>query len=488
MLKSFSNQLFSQVKKISKPAKIPKLSPMPQANGVRTLTGQTPLKEHDPELFQLIKDEEMRQRGGLELIASENFTSTAVMQCLGSCLTNKYSEGYPGRRYYGGNEVVDQIEIMAQKRALAAYGLNEEEWGCNVQPYSGSPANFAVYTALLNPHDRIMGLDLPSGGHLTHGFYTVSKKSGERKSISATSKYFESMPYRVSLADGYIDYEALDSYAALFKPKMIICGGSAYPREWDYKKFREICDKNGSLLFCDMAHIGGLVAAGVVDSPFAYCDIVTTTVHKSLRGPRAGMIFFRRDNRDFEERINQAVFPGLQGGPHDHQIAAIATQMKEVQTDEFKQYAKQVVSNAQAIGKKLTSLGYTLATGGTDNHLVLWDLRPQGLTGSKIEHACDLCHITLNKNAVIGDKSALSPGGVRIGAPALTTRGFKEADFEKVGEFLDRVVKISLGIQGKVGKKLSDFKKEIKNNEEIKQLSKEVNEFAMKFPMPGVEL
>lgn len=434
----------------------------------------------------MIKDEEARQKGGLELIASENFTSTAVMQCLGSCLTNKYSEGYPGKRYYGGNQVIDKIEMLCQDRALQAYGLDDTKWGVNVQPYSGSPANFAVYTALLNPHDRIMGLDLPSGGHLTHGFYTVNKKTGERRSISATSKYFESMPYRVSPDTGYIDYDTLEANAGLFKPKMIICGGSAYPREWDYKRLREICDQNGSLLLCDMAHVSGLIAAKVLDSPFEYCDVVTTTTHKSLRGPRAGIIFFRRDDRGFENLINMAVFPALQGGPHEHQIAGIATQFKEVMTPEFEQYAKQVVSNCQALAKCLMSKGYKLATDGTENHLLLWDLRPKGITGSKVEHACDLCHITLNKNAVMGDISALSPGGVRIGTPALTTRGFKEADFEKIGEYLDRVVKICIDVQAKVGKKLVDFKKEIKSNEDLKMLSKEVNDFANKFPMPGI--
>lgn len=436
--------------------------------------------------FQLIKDEEERQRGGLELIASENFTSTAVMQCLGSCLTNKYSEGYPGKRYYGGNQVIDKIETLCQNRALEAYGLNQTEWGVNVQPYSGSPANFAVYTALLEPHDRIMGLDLPSGGHLTHGFFTVNKKTGARRPISATSKYFESMPYRVSPETGYIDYDLLEQSAELFKPKMIICGGSAYPREWDYKRLRNICDQNGSMLLCDMAHVSGLIAAQIMDSPFEFCDVVTTTTHKSLRGPRAGMIFFKRDERDFEDKINMAVFPALQGGPHEHQIAGIATQLKEVMTDEFKTYSKQVVTNAQALAKCLIDKGHKLATGGTENHLILWDLRPKGLTGSKVEHACDLCHITLNKNAVMGDRSALSPGGVRIGTPALTTRGFTEKDFVQVGEYLDRVVKICLDVQNKVGKKLVDFKKEIKTNEELKTLSNEVNDFAKKFPMPGV--
>ncbi|KAF0711686.1 hypothetical protein As57867_005127, partial [Aphanomyces stellatus] len=312
-------------------------------------SGNTPLEHHDPELFNLIEHEKNRQWKCLELIASENFTSRAVMDCLGSCLTNKYAEGYPSARYYGGNEVIDKIESLCQSRALQAYGLNPEEWGVNVQPYSGSPANFAVYTALLRPHDRIMGLDLPSGGHLTHGFYTYSKAENTRKAVSATSVYFESLPYRVHPETGLIDFDKLAESAALFKPAMIVCGGSAYPRDWDYESFRKIADDNGSLLMCDMAHYSGLVATKEHKSPFELCDIVTTTTHKSLRGPRAGMIFYRKDARGFENKINQAVFPGLQGGPHEHQIAAIATQLKEVMTPEFKQYVVQLKANCKAL-------------------------------------------------------------------------------------------------------------------------------------------
>lgn len=438
-------------------------------------------------MYDLIEQEKNRQWKSLELIASENFTSRAVMECLGSALTNKYSEGLPHARYYGGNEIVDQVEILCQKRALQAYGLDEDKWGVNVQPYSGSPANFAVYTALLRPHDRIMGLDLPSGGHLTHGFYTYSKKENTRKAVSATSVYFESFPYKVDQTTGLIDFEALERDAAAFKPAMIIMGGSAYPREWDYARFRKIADDNGALLLMDMAHISGLVVTGEAVSPFQYADIVTTTTHKSLRGPRAGLIFFRKDERGFEPLINQAVFPALQGGPHEHQIAGVATQFKEAMTPEFKLYAQQVKKNAAALGAKLVSMGYTLATGGTDNHLVLWDLKPQGITGSKFEKVCDAVCITLNKNCVPGDRSAVTPGGVRIGAPAMTTRKFVESDFEQIAVFLDRALKIALDIQAKSGPKLVDFVALLENNADIEALKLEVNKFATSFPMPGFD-
>jgi len=446
------------------------------------------LEEHDPEIFDLIEREKNRQWKGLELIASENFTSTAVMECLGSALTNKYAEGLPGKRYYGGTEYVDQVESLCQRRALAAYGCDPAEWAVNVQPYSGSPANFAVYTGLLNPHDRIMGLDLPSGGHLTHGFYTLNKATGTRKKISATSVFFESLPYQVSSETGLIDYDRLADMANMFKPAIIVCGGSAYPREWDYARFRAIADSVGALLMCDMAHISGLVAAGVVDSPFALCDIVTTTTHKTLRGPRAGMIFSRRDERNMPQRIDAAVFPALQGGPHEHQIAGIATQLKQVATPAFREYAQQVVANSRALAAKLMELGHTMATGGTDNHLLLWDLRPHGLTGSKVEKVCELVNISVNKNSIYGDRSALSPGGVRVGTPAVTTRGMVEQDCEKIAEFLHRCVGIALRIQSVAGKSLKAFNPAVESDEEVKALAIEVATFAAQFPMPGFDV
>ncbi|KAJ8598309.1 hypothetical protein CTAYLR_007557 [Chrysophaeum taylorii] len=449
--------------------------------------GLRSLEEVDEEVFELVEREKERQFTSIELIASENFASCAIMDCLGSCLTNKYSEGLPGKRYYGGNEIIDQIENLCKARALEAYGLDPSEWGCNVQPYSGSPANFAVYTALLKPHDRIMGLDLPSGGHLTHGFYTLDKKTMNRKAVSATSVYFESLPYKVHPETGLIDFEELDKLATVFKPALIVCGGSAYPRDWDYAKFRQIADANGSLLMMDMAHISGLVAAKEANNPFEFCDVVTTTTHKSLRGPRAGMIFFKKDARGFEDAINNAVFPALQGGPHEHQIAGIAVQLKETMTDSYKAYIKQVKANIAALGARLVDdYGYSLATGGTDNHLVLWDLRPAGITGSKVEKICDVCQITLNKNAVPGDISALSPGGVRIGAPAMTTRGLVEADFVEVADLLHEAVQLALKIQDSMtSKKLVDFAKALDGHPEVAALKDKVKAFASRFGMPG---
>uniref|UniRef100_A0A182QIK0 Serine hydroxymethyltransferase n=1 Tax=Anopheles farauti TaxID=69004 RepID=A0A182QIK0_9DIPT len=454
------------------------------------------LWDQDPELMDLIRKEKKRQTRGLEMIASENFTSLSVLQCLSSCLHNKYSEGLPGQRYYGGNEFIDEIELLAQKRALEAYRLDPEQWGCNVQPYSGSPANFAVYTALIEPHGRIMGLDLPDGGHLTHGFMTQTKK------ISATSIFFESMPYKVDPVTGLIDYDKMEETARLFKPKVIIAGISCYSRCLDYKRFREIANQNGAYLFADMAHISGLVAAGIIPSPFEYADVVSTTTHKTLRGPRAGVIFFRKGVRsvkangekvmyDLESRVNQAVFPGLQGGPHNHAIAGIATCMLQAKTPEFRAYQEQVVRNARALCDGLLEKGYSVATGGTDVHLVLVDLRPVGITGARAEYILEEISIACNKNTVPGDKSALNPSGIRLGTPALTTRGLVEKDMARVVDYIDRGLSLSKEIAAVSGPKLIDFKRVIHEDAtfsaKVQSLRKEVEQYSEQFPLPGYE-
>ncbi|XP_045599694.2 serine hydroxymethyltransferase [Procambarus clarkii] len=453
-----------------------------------------PLSEDDPQLYEILKKEKRRQFRGLEMIASENFTSRAVNDCLSSCLTNKYSEGMVGQRYYGGNEFIDEVEVLCQQRALKTFGLKPEEWGVNVQPYSGSPANFAVYTALVEPHGRIMGLDLPDGGHLTHGFYTATKK------VSATSIFFESMPYKINLQTELIDYDRLQENAKLFKPKLIIAGVSCYPRHLDYKRFREICDENGSLLMADMSHVSGLVATGLTTNPFEYCDVVTTTTHKTLRGPRSGVIFYRRGQKGvdkngkpimygYEDKINQAVFPGLQGGPHNHQIAAIAVTMRQAAEPSFKDYQEQVIKNSKELAKGLQTAGYKIVTGGTDNHLVWVDMRSVGLSGGKAEKILEDVSIACNKNTVPGDKSALNPSGIRLGTPALTTRGMKEDDIKMVVLFMDEAFKIAKDVQAKSGPKLVDFKR-VLDDEDFKTrvgaLREKVEAYAVKFPIPGL--
>ncbi|KAB5553169.1 hypothetical protein DKX38_010480 [Salix brachista] len=477
--------------------------PIPETGGKHDIFSDTSsfkdygLCEADPEVHEIINKEKDRQFKSLELIASENFTSRAVMEAVGSCLTNKYSEGLPGKRYYGGNEYIDELETLCQKRALASFNLDGKKWGVNVQPLSGSPANFEVYTALLKPHDRIMGLDLPHGGHLSHGFMTPKRR------VSGTSIYFESMPYRLDESTGLVDYDMLEKTAILFRPKLIIAGASAYPRDFDYPRMRKndhvlifdwlridqlialvnqqtsmtevdgkdknfhslsrrvvmmenvVEDAVGAFLMMDMAHISGLVAASVVADPL------------SLRGPRGGMIFFKKDpvlGVDMEPAINNAVFPGLQGGPHNHTIGGLAVCLKHAQSPEFKAYQKQVISNSRALANRMVELGYKLVSGGSDNHLILVDLRPLGLDGARVEKILDMASITLNKNSVPGDKSALVPGGIRIGSPAMTTRGFAEKEFVATADLIHEGVQISLEAKKLVsGSKLQDFLKFVKS-------------------------
>ncbi|XP_073013515.1 serine hydroxymethyltransferase 7-like [Typha latifolia] len=459
--------------------------------------GNQPLSVADPDVFGIMEKEKERQVKGIELVASENFVCRAVLDALGSHLTNKYSEGMPGARYYGGNQYIDRIERLCHQRALAAFDLNPECWGVNVQPYSCTSANFAVYTGLLLPKDRIMGLDSPSGGHVSHGYNTPSGKK-----ISGASIFFESLSYKVNPQTGYIDYDKLEEKAMDYRPKILICGGSSYPREWDYARFKQIANKCGAILMCDMAHISGLVAAKECLNPFDYCDIVTSTTHKSLRGPRGGIIFFRKgkkprkngfsfcqtdesDQYNFEDRINFAVFPSLQGGPHNNHIAALAIALKQVATSDYKAYIQQVKKNAQALASALLKRNCRLVTGGTDNHLVLWDLRTFGLTGKNFEKVCEACHITVNKTPIFGDNGAISPGGVRIGTPAMTTRGCLEGDFEVIAEFLLRAAQIASTVQREQGKLQKDLCKSLQNNREVIALRNCVETFASQFAMPG---
>ena len=382
------------------------------------------------EIFDLIREEEQRQINGLEMIASENFTSKNVITAVGSCLMNKYAEGYPNRRYYGGCSVVDKVEILCQERALELFELNPEDWGVNVQPLSGSVANLSTYGGLLEVGDNISGLDLKNGGHLTHGFQTPKRK------VSASARYYNSFPYHVK-DDGYIDYDEMEEIVKTNNIKLLIIGYSAYPRDLDYKRCREIADKYNCLLHCDMAHFSGLVAAKVLQNPFDYCDVITTTTHKTLRGPRGALIFFKNC---FKTKINNSIFPGHQGGPFMHCIAGIAVALKEANTQEYRDYIHQVVKNMVVFTEHLKQYDYKFITDGTQNHLCLLDLKPLGLTGQYVEDLLQSVEITVNKNTVVGDTSALKPNGLRIGSPALTSRGMKEQEFIQIAEWVYQII------------------------------------------------
>ena len=379
----------------------------------------------DPEVADAIVSEQERQNSHLELIASENWVSKAVMAAMGSPLTNKYAEGYPGKRYYGGCECVDVVEELARNRAMELYGCTY----ANVQPHSGAQANLAVQFALLQPGDTIMGMNLDHGGHLTHG---------SPANISGT--YFNIVPYGVN-DDGFIDYDKLEELAKESKPKMIIAGASAYARTIDFKRFREIADEVGAYLMVDMAHIAGLVAAGLHPSPIPYAHVVTTTTHKTLRGPRGGMILSSEEFAK-EHKLNKAVFPGIQGGPLMHVIAAKAVCFKEALDPSFKVYQQGIVDNAQALAKGLLSRGMKLVSGGTDNHLMLLDLTPFGLTGKEIEALMDEAHLTANKNTIPNDPQKPNvTSGIRLGTPAVTSRGLKTDDMDRIAEAISIIVK-----------------------------------------------
>lgn len=381
------------------------------------------LKHSDPEIFNLVEEEERRQQHNIELIASENFTSKAVMEAVGTTLTNKYAEGYPHKRYYGGCEVVDKIEDIARDRFKEIFGAEH----ANVQPHSGSQANMAVYMAALNPGDKILGMDLSHGGHLTHG-----------SPVNFSGILYDFVSYGVSEEDEMIDYEEVRQIALKEKPKMIVAGASAYPRKIDFKKFKEIADEVGAIFFVDMAHIAGLVAAGVHENPVPYADFVSTTTHKTLRGPRGGAVLCKEK---WAKALDKAVFPGMQGGPLEHVIAGKAVCFKEAMEPEFKTYMQQVVKNCKVLGDELMARGYKLVSGGTDNHLILLDLTNKGITGKAAENILDTVGITVNKNTV--PKETQSPfvtSGVRIGTAAMTTRGFKEEDFKKTAELIDYVL------------------------------------------------
>jgi len=409
------------------------------------------LKQADPELYALIQKERKRQSEVLELIASENYVSGPVLNALGSVLTNKYAEGYPRKRYYGGNEVVDEVEELAIDRVRTAFDL-PLDWHVNVQPYSGSPANMEVFAALLEPKDTIMAMDLAHGGHLTHG-----------SPVNFSGKQYNFVHYGVSQKNGRLDYIEILKLADRVKPRLIISGFTAYPREIDFKKFKEIADKVGAICMADISHIAGLIAAGVHQSPIPFYDVVTTTTHKTLRGPR-GAVIMCKDK--FGTAIDKAVFPGMQGGPHENAIASIAVAMKEATTAAFKRYAEQIIKNSKALANALQDFGFKLVSEGTDNHLMLIDLTNKNITGKQAQSLLEQAGIIVNKNMVPYDpRSPLDPSGIRIGTAAITSRGMKEKEMSKVASWMAAVI--------------TDAKIAPEVKEEIKRFTKN-------FPAPGL--
>lgn len=436
------------------------------------------LKKTDPETYNLIKKEEERQKQVLEMIASENYASKAVMEALGSVLTNKYSEGFPKKRYYQGNQIVDEVEILAIERAKKLFKVPY----VNVQPLSGSPANSIVYLALLEYKDKILALSRDFGGHITHG-----------GPLSLSARFFTPVHYTLG-KDGRLDYGEIERLAKKEKPKLIICGFTAYPRIYDFKRFGEIADTVGAYLMADVAHVAGLIAANVHPSPAPYAHIITTTTHKTLRGPRGAMIMVTekglKKNPDLPKLIETAVIPGMQGGPHDNQTAAIAVALKEASTQAFKKYSAQIVKNAKKLAEELIKYDFDLVSGGTDNHLILIDLSNKKVTGAMAALALEIAGIVLNKNGVPYD--SLPPywtSGIRLGTPAITTRGMKEKEMVKIAKWINEVIEEVKGWQLPEDKEKrlevwKEFKKSVNKNQKLLKIAKEVKNFCIKFPVP----
>lgn len=413
-------------------------------------------------IIRLIKKEQERQRYQLQMIPSENYVSKAVLGAVGSVLINRYSEGQVGKRYYQGNKYIDEIESTVKERALKAFRLNSNEWDVNVQPVMGSIANFAVLCALLEPGDVILAMSLFDGGHLSHGW-----RLPEGKPVSFSSKIFTPKYYHVDVDKGVLDYDSIEKQAIKEKPKIIISGGTAYPREIDHKRMREIADKIGAYYLADIAHEAGLVLTGVNKSPFPYAHVVTMTTRKTLRGPIGAMIFSRKE---FSKAIDQAVFPGIQGGPQNHSIAGIGIALAEAMKPEFRQYTKQVIKNAKVLAEEMLKLGYDVKSKGTDKHLILIDLRNKNITGTEAALTLEKANIIVNKNTVPGETGKpWNPSGIRLGTPAITSRGIKEFDMIKISSWINKVLM------------------NIKNKTVIKEVGEEVKKFASKFPVPGID-